>query len=148
MANSAYLATMLITAVAVAGVAVLTLRVRRWRQYSPQVSYGGLDGAGGRRESALSRFANAPRAWTAAYLLLALGFLAGATAYAGGAALGIPATAVIGALVVVIVAYLVGGVYLALREHGRPSAQAAAGSAALLGLLVVAAITTRLVLIA
>ncbi|MFB6150836.1 MAG: hypothetical protein ABEJ40_03430 [Haloarculaceae archaeon] len=141
MAGTTYLASTLVMGLIAIGVVAVVLRGRRWEQYTPQAAYD-LD-AGGPRRSGISRFASAPSTWTATFLLLAVGFLVGVTASFGG---GISGPALIAALAVVTGAYFVGGVYLAMREHGRPSAQAAAGSVLVLGLLLAGAIAVKLLL--
>jgi cbb3-type cytochrome oxidase subunit 3 len=142
MADPAYLAGTLVMGLLGVGVVVLVLRGRRWHHYAPTAAYG-MDAGDGRPTSGLSRVANKTSTWTAAYALLVLGFLAGAIITLSGS---ISGPALIVALVAAIVLYLVGGVYLAMRGNGRPSAQAAAGSAVTLGLLFVLAISAKLVL--
>ena len=142
MANAAYLASTLLMGLLGVGVVVLVLRGRRWENYRPQAAYG-LSAGGGAPPTALSKFAGATSTWTVGFFLLALGFL-GAIVVALGADLG--GTAVIAGLGVVVVAYVVGGVYLALRGNGRSSSVAAAASAMTLGLLFIAAIALNLIL--
>jgi hypothetical protein len=141
MANPAYLASTLAMGLLAVGIVVFVVRGRRWRQYTPRAAYA-MDAGGGSPASALSRVAGATNTWTAAYILLVLGLLAGliitlSDALSGGA--------VIAALGALLSAYLVGGVYFAMRGNGRPSAQAAAGSAIVLGLLFVFGIGVKLV---
>ncbi|WP_459194478.1 hypothetical protein [Halosimplex sp. J119] len=140
MVDTAYLVISLVTALLGMGVVVLSLRSRPWHHYAPRLSYREL--AAGGPTSGAAQIAGRTSTWTAAYVVLVLGFLAGAMAYAGGAITG---PAVIGAVVALVASFLVVGVYVALREHGRPSAQAAAGSAAATGMLVVLTITVVLV---
>lgn len=142
MADPAYLASTLVMALLAVGVVVLVLRGRQWHQYTPQAAYG-MDAGGGRPRSALSRAVESTNTWTLAYVLLALVFLAGAVVTLSG---GVSGSAVIVGLLVVVVAYLAGGVYIAMRGNGRPSAQAAAGSAVVLGGLVVLGISVKLAL--
>lgn len=142
MADPAYLASTLVMGLLAVGIVALVVRGRRWRQYTPQAAYG-MDAGGGRPASALSKISGATSTWTVAYLLLVLGFLAGAVVTLSGA---LPGPAVIVGLAAALLVYLVGGVYVAMRGNGRPSAQAAAGSAVVLGLLFVLAISVKLVL--
>lgn len=142
MADPAYLASTLVMGLLGAGVVVLVLRGRRWYQYTPSAAYN-MSAGDGRPTSGVSRIASAPSTWTVAFILLAVGVIGGATVTLSGA---VPGPAMIVGLVVAIVVYLIGGVYLAMRGNGRPSAQAAAGSAVTLGLLFVAAITVKLIL--
>jgi hypothetical protein len=139
---------MLIMGLFGAGVLVFTLRVRHWSHYSPRVAYSALDAGEGGPASALSRITGAPSTWTAVYVVLVVGFLGGATVYAGDLGPATTGTAVIGALVALVPAFLLVGVYVSMRENGRPTAQATAASAITLGLLFVAAISARLVMAA
>ena len=142
MANAAYLASTLVMALLGVGVVVLVLRGRRWEHYRPRAAYA-LDAGGGRPRSALSRVAGSTGAWTLGFVLLVGGFLAAVLVTVSGA---ISGTGVIAGLMAAIMVYLVGGVYLALRGNGRPTAQAVAGSAVMLGLLSVAVIGAKLVI--
>jgi len=142
MAVPGYLASTLVMGLLAIGVVVLVVRARRWRHYTPTAAYS-MDAGGGLPKSGLARVAGATSTWTAAYVLLVLGVLAGAIVALSGV---VSETGVIVGLVVGVVVYLVGGVYLAMRGNGRPSAQAAAGSAVTLGLLFVLGIAVKLVL--
>jgi hypothetical protein len=145
MADVTYLASALVMGVSLLGVVFLAARVRRWQNYAPSVAYGDMDAGPGGRQTAFSKFVNAPRTWVAAFVVLALGFMAGTMVYISGLASGIAGTALIGALGAAVVVYLVGGVYYAMRERGRPSAQAAATSAITLGSLFALVILLKLV---
>ncbi|WP_123536272.1 hypothetical protein [Halosimplex salinum] len=142
MVNTAYLASTVVMGLLGVGVFVLAQRLRGWEHYTPRVAYGDIDAGHGRPATGLAGVAGRTSTWTAAYIVLVLGFLLGATVYASGAITGPSMIAALGALVAV---YLVGGIYFAMREHGRPSAQAAAGSAVATGMLFVVAITVLLV---
>jgi hypothetical protein len=142
MANAAYLASTLMMGLLGVGVVVLVLRGRRWENYRPQAAYG-LSAGGGAPRSALSKFAGATSTWTVGFFLLALGLL-GAVVVASSGAVG--GTIVIAGLAVAVVAFLVGGVYVALRGNGRSSSVAAAGSAMTLGFLIIAIIALNLIL--
>ena len=141
MVNTAYLASTLVMGLLVVGVVVLMLRVRRWQHYTPRVAYDDIDAGGSRPATGLARVAGQTNTWTVAYILLTVGFLLGAVVYSSGAVTGMTMLAALAALVAV---YLVAGIYFAMREHGRPSAQAAAGSAVATGMLSVLAITVTL----
>ncbi|QLH81497.1 hypothetical protein [Halosimplex pelagicum] len=140
MVNTTYLASTVLMGLLGVGVVLFVLRSRQWRHYVPRVA--AEVAAGERPASGLSEFAGRTSTWTAGYVVLVLGFMFGAMAYAGGAITG---PAVIGAVVALVAAFLVAGVYFAMRDNGRPSAQAAAGSAVATGLLAVVAITVVLV---
>ncbi|WP_436929932.1 hypothetical protein [Halosimplex halobium] len=140
MANTTYLASMVLMGLLGVGVVLFVLRSRRWRHYVPRVA---REVAGGERPpSGLAGLAGRTGTWTVAYVALVLGFMFGAMAYASGAITG---PAVIGAVVALVASFLVAGVYFAMRENGRPSAQAAAGGAVATGMLAVVAITIVLV---
>lgn len=141
MANVPYLASALVMGLLAVGVVVLVVRGRGWEDYSPRAAYA-LAAGGGVPRSGLSRVASSPNTWTLAYVLVALGFLGGALVVLGG---GVDVMAVIAALVAIVLFFLVAGVYIAMRGNGRPSSQAAAGSALMLGFLFVAAITAKLI---
>jgi len=140
MVNTTYLVSMVSMGVLGVGVVLFVVRSRPWRHYVPRASYDLA--AGERPTSGLADLAGRTGTWTAAYVLLVLGFMFGAMAYAGGMVTG---PAVIGAVVALVAAFLVVGVYVAMRDNGRPSAQAAAGSAVATGLLAVLAIAVVLV---
>ncbi|MFC7193534.1 hypothetical protein ACFQL4_00955 [Halosimplex aquaticum] len=99
MVNTAYLASTVVTALLGVGVVILALRSRPWHHYAPRVSYGEL--AGGRPRGGVAQIAGRTSTWTALYVVLVLGFLAGATGYASGAITG---PAVIGAVVALVAA--------------------------------------------
>ncbi|WP_436923192.1 hypothetical protein [Halosimplex amylolyticum] len=143
MVNTAYLASTVVTALLGVGVVALALRSRRWHHYVPLAAYREVGADGSRPTSGLAQIAGRTSTWTALYVVLVLGFMIAPMVYASGAITG---PAVIGAVGALVALYLVGGVYVALREHGRPSAQAAAGSAVATGMLFVLAITVLLVM--
>lgn len=142
MANAAYLVSTLVMALLGVGVVVLVLRGRAWHNYVPQAAYG-LSAGAGRPRSGLAKVAGSTNAWTAGFILLALGTL-GAVVVASSGAIG--STVVIALLGVGVVAFLVAGTYFAVRESGRSPAQATAAAVIVLGLLFAAAIATNLVL--
>ncbi|QLH77064.1 hypothetical protein HZS55_07055 [Halosimplex rubrum] len=140
MANTTYLVSMVSMGLLGVGVVLFVLRSRPWRHYVPRTAYDLA--AGERPTSGLAGLAGRTGTWTVAYVALVLGFMFGAMAYAGGMITG---PLVIGAVVALVASFLVAGVYFAMRDNGRPSAQAAAGSAVATGLLAVLAITVVLV---
>jgi len=147
MAESIYLASTLIMGLLIVGVVALALRARRWEHYTPQVAYGDLNAGGGRPRSAIGRVVATPSVWTATYILLAVVFLGGVIVAAGGG-VSMAGPAVMGALGAVLAGYVIGGVYVALRQHGRPTAQAVGGAAVALGGLFLIGLTLQLVLVA
>ena len=142
MADTAFLTSTLVMGLLAVGVVVLVVRGRRWRHYTPRAAYA-MDAGGGRPRSRLSRIAGATSTWTIAYFLLVLGVLVGALVTLTGI---VSESGLIVGFVAALVVYLVGGVYLAMRGNGRPSAQAAAASAVTLGFLFVLAISVKLAL--
>jgi len=141
MVNTGYLASTAVMGLLAVGVVVFMLRARRWEHYTPQVAYD-MDGGSGAPATGLARLAGQESTWTVAYVVLVLGFLLGAMVYASGAITGM---AMMGALGAIIALYLVAGVYIAMVEHGRTSAEAVAGSAVTTGFLFVLVITLLLV---
>lgn len=122
-------------------------QMRAWRQYTPGAS--GF-GAGAGRESRLAAFVRSPAAWMLGFVLLALVFGGGALAFIGGLSLpeGVSQAAglsMAAAAVVLLVSFLVVGVYRAAKDRGIPSSQAAAMGAWVFGLVVLTVVTVRLV---
>jgi hypothetical protein len=146
MVNEVYIASTLVMGLLAVGVFALVMRSRHWHQYTPQAAYGQLDAGGSRPMSALGRFANTPSVWTLTFFLLALALLVGATVAASGGTGVLSGMGIAAALGVVVVGYLVGGVYAAMRQHGRSNAQAVAASAAALGVVFLLVLTLNLVL--
>lgn len=142
MVNTGYLASTAVMGLLVVGVVVFMLRARRWEHYTPTVAYQDIDAGSGTPAAGVSRLAGEESTWTVAYVLLVVGFMLGAMVYASGAITGM---AMMGALGAIIALYLVAGVYFAMVEHGRTSAEAVAGSAVTTGFLFVLAITLLLV---
>lgn len=143
MVETGYLASTLLMGLLGLGVLVLVLRARGWYEYTPQVAYGDL--RAGREEpgSALSRYARSTNAWTVAYLLLVLGFTAAVLVYLSGAITGLAVVYAVGGIVAL---YLVVGVYVVVRDSGRPNAQAVAATVFTVALLVLAVISARLIM--
>lgn len=142
MVSTAYLLSTVVMAVVGAGALALALRTRRWHRYAPRLASRDVEAGGNAQGRGVSRLARSPDTWAVAYILLVLGFMMGAVVYASGAITGM---GMIGALGAILAVYLVVGVYVAMRENGRPSAQAAAGSAVATGMLFVVAVTILLV---
>jgi hypothetical protein len=146
MVNEVYIASTVVMGLLVVGVVALVLRSRRWQQYQPQAAYGQLDAGGSQPQSLFGRFVSTPSVWTVTFFVLALGLLVGATVAVsgtgGGSGLGM-----IAGLGVVLVGYVVGGVYAVLRQHGRPKAQAVAASVVAFGALFLLAVTVNLLLL-
>ena len=99
MVNTTYLVSMVSMGVLGVGVVLFVVRSRPWRHYVPRASYDLA--AGERPTSGLADLAGRTGTWTAAYVLLVLGFMFGAMAYAGGMVTG---PAVIGAVVALVAA--------------------------------------------
>lgn len=143
MAETGYLVSTVVMGLLGLGVLVFVLRGRRWHHYAPTDAYATLRAGEARPASQVSRFAGSTGTWILLYVLLVLGFLGGTVLYSGG---GISGTIVIGALGVVIVAFVLIGVYAAMRENGRSYAQAAGTAAVIAGMLFALAIVLKLVL--
>lgn len=141
MAESAYIASALVTGGLLLGVLLLVSRLENWRQYDLAVP---------ETRSRTADIADSPAAWTAGFLLLALVAGGGAVLLVSDApllaALGgswVPLVGVFGAL---LGAYLLWGTYSSARFRGLHSAQAALLSAWLFGMLFVAAVAGKLVM--
>lgn len=143
MAGTAYLVSTALMGLLGAGVVVLVLRGRRWNQYAPQVAYGDLKAGAARPASGAASMLRSTGTWTALYVLFVLGAIAGVVLYSSDALSG---TAVFGGLAGIVALYFVVGTYAVMRDNGRPSAQATAGGAIVLGLLAVLAIVANLVM--
>ncbi|MFB6088114.1 MAG: hypothetical protein ABEJ85_06295 [Haloarculaceae archaeon] len=145
MAGAIYLASTVVMGLLIVGIVVL-MRERPWHRYSPQAAYGQLRAGGDRPTSALHRLAARPGVWTVAFVLLALGLMAGTTVYVSGSGPALSGPVLIAGLAGLVVLYLVGSIYFVLREHGRPTAQAVGASVVTLGVLFVLGIALKLVL--
>jgi len=89
-----YLASTAVMALLAVGVFVLIVRGRPWHHYVPTAVYGA---ASGQPESVISRAASDVNTWTAAYILLVLGVIAGAFVTLSGALAGPALIAVLAA---------------------------------------------------
>jgi hypothetical protein len=145
--TTAYLASTGVMGLLVVGVLLWLGRARGWYQYSPVVSSEGWS-PGVRRASTLDRLAGNTSAWVVAFTLLVVGFVVGVVALVsapdGSGGLAGPALAAGGG--VVLVGYLLFGVYISAKRRGHPSSLAAAESATVAGTLFLVAITVRLLL--
>ena len=142
MAETAYLATALVTGALLLAVWVRVARLADWRRYDPAPA----EGARGRTRSTDS--GDSVRTWAAGFFLLVLVAGGGAVLLVSDAAFAAAIDWV--ALAVVFAALLVGfllwGTYSSARFRGLRSARAALLSAWLFGSLFVAAVAAKLVL--
>lgn len=121
-------------------VAVL-VRSRGWYAYTPSVTAGGETGV------TVGRTVDDPVWWTAGFLLLVAVFGGGAVALVSGALS--PATATLllgGAGGAVLVLFFLAGVYHAVRSRGGARARAVMVAAWVVGLVLVAAVSAKLVM--
>ncbi|WP_254273200.1 hypothetical protein [Haloarcula marina] len=120
---------------------------RGWYHYTPTADTLALatpaDG-----ETQLQRLSDDPMALTVAFALLVVGFVGGVVLYISGPA-EMQATMGIGIAVaggLVLVSYLLFGVYLSATRRGHASSLAAAESATVAGVLFLIAVTAQLLL--
>ncbi|ELZ81458.1 hypothetical protein C455_04676 [Haloferax larsenii JCM 13917] len=139
----------------VVGVVLLAFVVayvgRGWRQYtvSAPVGGGGSGGSSGETSSTMSNWTEDPTVLSLAFLLLALGFGLIAVLFVGGGGVSEEMTntagaVLVGATVLVVVAYLFHGTYHAARSWGLERSQAALLGSWVLGLLFIVALSLRL----
>jgi hypothetical protein len=148
MANTAYLASVVVTGAVLLGVWAFVARMENWRHYEPASGRAGRETA----RSSDSRRADATEsvgAWIAGFLLLVAVAGGGAVLLVSDAAL----TAALGGWValaavfgVLLGAFLLWGTYSSARHRGLPSAHAALLSAWLFGSLFVTVIAVNLVI--
>lgn len=128
-------------------------RLRTWQRYSPSAAAAGgggyAFGSPAAAESLLVRTMRSPTAWIVGFVLLALGVGGGTLVFVAGSTF--PAEAVstaglaLGALAaVLLVGYLVVGIYRSAKGRGLGSSQAAVLSAWAFGLLVLAVVALKL----
>lgn len=147
--------TAFLTSTAVMGVVVLAVvawmvRSRGWYHYSPSVTAGGWS-AGvdrGSRLERLDRLSERPAVWAVAFVVLVLGFVGGIVAFISGS---VETSAMAGAAIaagagLLLLAYLLFGVYLAATQRGHPRSLAVAESAVVAGALFLVAIVARLMM--
>lgn len=96
-----------------------------------------------------NRLVRNPTTWVVAFLVLVVGFVAGAVAFLGGVSVPEPSRqliwlAVAGGLAVLLSLYLGVGLYLSARSRGHKSAQAAGVAVIALGFLFLGAVTVKL----
>lgn len=140
MAESAYLVSALATGGLLLAVWAFVARAQDSRRYVPATGGGGRVARSGTDSTA---------AWTAGFVLLALGAGGVAVALVSDAAIGsalgggwVALVALLGAL---LVAYLLWGTYQSARFRGLRSSQAALLSAWLFGTLFLLAVVAKLV---
>jgi len=131
MAPTALLAPALMGAVGLAVVGWLAWH-RGWADYSPAPPVGEA-----------GRLSEDPRALGAAFAVLVLGAVGGVVAYLSGPGPMVAAAVVAGAGAL-LVAYLLGGVYLLTTSRGHPRSLAVAESATVAGTLFLVAVTLQL----
>lgn len=134
MAATALLGPTLMGAVVLALVGWLAWH-RDWDDYAPAVS-GPLGGDS-------ERLWDDPRALGVAFAVLVLGAVGGVVAYITGPG-PMVATAVVVGTASLLVAYLLGGVYLSATSRGHPRSLAVAESATVAGALFLVAVTVQL----
>lgn len=142
MADTASLVSALLMGTFLVAVVAALARGRRWRGYAPTT------GEGRDLQSTLVGATESPLAWVLAFVVLALGFGGGAVLFvtSSAAVRGTIGLAMGLAFLAITAGYLLYGVYRSLRSRGRPSSEAAAAGAGVLGLLFVAAVALNLVL--
>lgn len=144
---TAYLVSTGLMGLLVAGVLLWLGRARGWYQYSPAVSSGGWS-PGVERESALGRLAGNTSVWVVAFTVLIVGFVVGVVATisapADSGSLAGPAVAVGGGLL--LVGYLLYGVYISAKRRGHPSSLAVAESATVAAALFLIAVSVNLLM--
>ncbi|WP_101298305.1 hypothetical protein [Halegenticoccus soli] len=141
MAQLAYFVSTVLMGLFLLAVAVSLARGGGWRQYRVDDRRSTSD--------ALARVAGSPTAWTVGFLLLVFVSAATAVLFVSGA--GVPESikgavgfVLAGVGLSVLAAYLVFGIYRSARYRGLKSAQAAAASVWVLGLLFVLAVVLKL----
>jgi hypothetical protein len=137
MAETAYLASALVTGTLLLTVWVLVARMENWRSY--ELSTPNLGGEQG-------SLADSPAAWTAGFFLMVLVAGGGAVLLVSDVELAAAVgwTAIAGIFGVFLMGYLLYGTYDSARSRGLHSAQAALLSAWLFGSLIVVAIAAKL----
>ncbi len=134
------LASTLVTGFVLLITIVTVLRIRKWERNEPLL----------KPDADVSSVLENPTILTGIFLVLALGFTLGAIAYVGGISVGIDPAMIgqllIGAFGVVVVLFVLVGVYLAARARGLSSAPAVGVSSVLFGILVLTIILVRLVI--
>lgn len=143
MAALTYAVSTLLMGIFLVAIGVALARGMEWRRYS-------LPGGGDSTSKALRRAARNPIAWTAGFLFLAFGSAAGAVLYVTDSGVSKTVTAGAGMVVAAVIAIALGlyffwGVYHSSRYRGLKSAQAAALTGWIFGLVLIVAIVLKLV---
>jgi len=143
--STAYLASTALMGVLAVAVVVWMMRGRGWYQYRPTESTGDWSPALD-RTGRLEAMAGRPMTWVVAFAVLVVGFVLGVVAAISGpvesqATAGL-AVAVAGGLV--LVGYLLFGVYLSATRRGHPRSLAVAESATVAGVLFLVAVSLQL----
>lgn len=144
---TAYLVSTGLMGLLVVGVLVWLGRARGWYQYSPATATGGWSpGVGG--ETALDRLAGRTSTWVAVFTLLVVGFVVGVVAFisapAGSGSMAGLAVALGGGLL--LVGYLLFGVYSSAKRRGHPDSLAVAESATVAATLFLVAVMANLLI--
>jgi VIT1/CCC1 family predicted Fe2+/Mn2+ transporter len=127
MATPTYLLSTALMGVFVLGVAFLVARGRAWQSYRPQLAI----------REAIDRDSDDPFLWTLGFILLILvviGLVLSVLGSDGGAGLFVAAGTLL------VVGFLVTGIYATARSKGRPQSHAVGQAMAALGAVVLVAI--------
>ncbi|WP_225332908.1 hypothetical protein [Halomicrobium urmianum] len=134
------LASALVMGALVAIVVAAVVRGRRWRQYAPRpdenVEARPLPGGAAEDPVGL---------WVAAFVVAALGAMAGAVALVSTPDLGLTSGPVLIGAAGIVSLYLLSGVYFLARERGHPNSLAVAETATVVGALFLAAVAAQLI---
>lgn len=141
MATSALVSTVIMGAALLVAIAAV-LRLRDWQHPAPSAAEGA---------ASVARRANGPLGWSIAFFVVAFGVMGLGMLYVTGEPVAGLETATLGWLAMgVLVLVFAGGaliaVHAAVRSRGLNSAQAAAVSSTLVGVLVLAVIVAQLLL--
>ena len=143
--TTAYLASTALMGLLVVAVLLYMGRIRGWYQYTPVVTDDGWS-PGVDRSGQLGRLVNQPTVWLAGFTLLVVGIVVGVVAFisapADSGSLAGPAVALGGGLL--LVGYLLFGVYVSATRRGHPRSLAVAESATIAGTLFLVAVTVQL----
>lgn len=145
--TTAFLVSTAVMGLFVVAVLGWVARSRGWYHYSPSAESIGW-AHGGEGETQLGTLSDDPRVLAVAFTLLVVGFVGGVVLVVSGpvemqAAAGL-AVAVAGGLV--LVGYLLLGVYLSATRRGHPRSLAVAESATVAGVLFLVAVTAQLLM--